>query len=82
MDLLESDASRQRFEAYISELVSVIGHADRVVPLNDYCTGLLLLGERKSVEPMAAVTAPARAAPKHQSLLHLSPMHHGRTRPC
>jgi SRSO17 transposase len=82
MDLLESDASRQRFKAYISELVSVIGHADRVVPLNDYCTGLLLLGERKSVEPMAAVTAPARAAPKHQSLLHLSPMHHGRTRPC
>jgi SRSO17 transposase len=41
-----------------------------VVPLNDYCTGLLLPGERKSVEPMAALTAPARAAPKHQSLLH------------
>jgi SRSO17 transposase len=70
MDLLESNAGRQRFEAYISELVSVIGHADRVAPLNDYCTGLLLPGERKSVEPMAALTAPARTAPKHQSLLH------------
>jgi SRSO17 transposase len=51
-------------------MVSVIGHADRIVPLHDYCAGLLLPGERKSVEPMAALTAPARTAPKHQSLLH------------
>jgi len=70
MDLLESNASRLKFEAYIDELVSVIGHADRVVPLHDYCTGLLLPGERKSVEPMAALLSPARTAPKHQSLLH------------
>jgi SRSO17 transposase len=56
MDLPESDASRLRFEAYIDDLVGVIGHADRVVPLHDYCTGLLLPGERKSVEPMAALT--------------------------
>src|SRR5271165_3895770 len=75
MDLSEDNASRLRFEAYINELVSVIGHADRAVPLHDYCTGLLLPGERKSVEPMAALTAPARTAPartapKHQSLLH------------
>ena len=70
MDLLESNASRLRFEAYIEQLASVIGHADRMVPLHDYCTVLLLPGERKSVEPMAALTAPARAAAKHQSLLH------------
>ena len=70
MDLLDSHPSRLRFEAYIAELISVIGHADRAVPLHDYCTGLLLPGERKSVEPMAALTAPARTAPKHQSLLH------------
>ena len=70
MDLLESNASRLRFEAYIEQLASVIGHADRMVPLHDYCTGLLLPGERKSVEPMAALTAPARTAAKHQSLLH------------
>ena len=37
----------------------------------DYCTGLLMPGERKSVEPMAAVVAPARVSAKHQSLLHL-----------
>ena len=70
MDLLASEASRLRFESYVGELASVIGHADRVVPLHDYCTGLLLPGERKSVEPMAALTAPARTAAKHQSLLH------------
>ena len=51
-------------------LASVIGHADRVGPLRDYCTGLMLPCERKSVEPMAAVTAPARTAAQHQSLLH------------
>jgi SRSO17 transposase len=70
MDLLENNASRLRFEAYIEQLASVIGHADRIVPLHDYCTGLLLPGERKSVEPMAALTAPAATAAKHQSLLH------------
>ncbi len=70
MDLLANESSRLRFEAYIDALASVIGHADRLVPLHDYCTGLLLPGDRKSVEPMAALTAPARTAPKHQSLLH------------
>jgi hypothetical protein len=31
----------------------------------------VLPGERKSVEPMAAITAPERTAAQHQSLLHL-----------
>jgi len=48
----------------------VIGHADRAGPLRDYCTGLVMPCERKSVEPMAAVTAPARVGAQHQSLLH------------
>ena len=38
--------------------------------MRDYCTGLMLPGGRKSVEPMAAKTAPARTAAQHQSLLH------------
>ena len=50
--------------------MSVIGHADRAGPLRDYCLGLIMPGERKSVEPMAAVTAPERTAAQHQSLLH------------
>jgi SRSO17 transposase len=70
MDRLAGTASETRFFAYVEGLVGVIGHADRAVPLRDYCLGLLLPVERKSVEPMAAVTAPARVAAQHQSLLH------------
>src|ERR1039457_6205848 len=62
--------SASRFEAYVEGLVSVIGHADRARPLRDYCVGLMPPCERKSVEPMAAVTAPERTAAPHQSLLH------------
>jgi len=43
-----------RFMAFVEELTSVIGHADRAVPLRDYCIGLLTAEGRKSVEPMAA----------------------------
>jgi len=67
MDLGRSEA---RFAAYVEGLARVVGHADRAGPLRDYCTGLMLPGERKSVEPMAAKTAPARTAAQHQSLLH------------
>jgi hypothetical protein len=59
-----------RFVAYVDGLAGVIGHGDRERPLRDYCTGLVMPCERKSVEPMAAVTAPARVGAQHQSLLH------------
>ena len=68
MDLADDGGSR--FEAYVEGLVSVIGHRDREGPLRDYCMGLMMPCERKSVEPIAAVTAPARVAAQHQSLLH------------
>jgi SRSO17 transposase len=70
MNLEQGGDSEARFAAYVEGLASVIGHADRTRPLRDYCTGLMLPGERKSVEPMAARTAPARTAAQHQSLLH------------
>jgi SRSO17 transposase len=70
MDLQEAGSSERRFERYVSGLVRVIGHADRAGPLRDYCVGLMLPSERKSVEPMAALTAPERTAAQHQSLLH------------
>ena len=70
MDLRAADDSKSRFSAYVEGLVSVIGHADRAGPLRDYCVGLMMPCERKSVEPMAAVTAPERTAAQHQSLLH------------
>jgi SRSO17 transposase len=70
MGLQVLDESDERFSRYVEGLAGVIGHADRVSPLRDYCIGLMMPCERKSVEPMAAVTAPARTAAQHQSLLH------------
>ena len=64
------DAAEGRFAAYVAGLGSVIGHADRIGPLSDYCTGLMLPVERKSVEPLAAATSPARVSAQHQSLMH------------
>jgi SRSO17 transposase len=61
----------QRFAAYIEGLAEAAGHADRNVPLKNYCTGLLLPGERKSVEPMAARLAPDNVQRMHQSLHHV-----------
>jgi SRSO17 transposase len=60
------DSSDQRFAAYAEDLAGSFGHADRHEPMRDYCLGLLMPIERKSVEPMAAVMAPAEVAAKHQ----------------
>jgi len=68
MDLNQVGDGEARFAAYLAELGSVVGQAVRLRPLRDYCTGLMLPGERKTVEPMAARTAPARTAAQHQSL--------------
>jgi SRSO17 transposase len=70
MDLHSVGESEFRFRAYIDELGDVVGHPARKRPLQDYCIGLMGPSERKSVEPIAAVTAPARASAQHQSLLH------------
>ena len=48
MNLGDQDEETGRFAAYVDGLASVIGHADRVGPLRDYCTGLMLPVERKS----------------------------------
>jgi SRSO17 transposase len=60
----------ERFGDYIERLGDVLGHADRRAPLRSYTTGLLLPGERKSVEPMAARVDPLRVGAAHQSLHH------------
>src|SRR6266481_100616 len=70
MDLEGIVDSSSRFAAYVGGLTGVIGHADRALPLRDYCAGLLVSEGRKSVEPMAAVTAPAEVSVQHQKLLH------------
>jgi SRSO17 transposase len=70
MDLRDEGGSEVRFAAYVEGVAGVIGHKDRIKPLRDYCVGLMMPIERKSVEPIAAVTAPERVAAQHQSLLH------------
>jgi SRSO17 transposase len=82
MDLDTIMDGADRFAAYVEELTRVIGHADRAAPLRDYCAGLLTAEGRKSVEPMAAVTAPARVSVQHQKLLHLSPSTSGAISTC
>lgn len=65
-----SGARAERFAAYVDDLASVLGDPRRHGPMSSYCTGLLMPADRKSVEPMAAMTAPERTAAQHQSLLH------------
>src|SRR5437764_10725347 len=60
----------ERFGDCVGRLGETLGHADRRGPLRAYTTGLLLPGERKSVEPMAARVDPARVGAAHQSLHH------------
>ena len=65
------DAERgMRFEAYIDRLAGAVGHADRREPMRAYCVGLVLPGERKSVEPMAARVDPLHVRSRHQSMHH------------
>src|SRR3954452_6263641 len=56
-----------------ARLGDVLGHADRRAPLRAYTTGLLLPGERKSVEPMAARVEPGRGGGAPQSAPHFVP---------
>lgn len=62
--------SESRFAAYVEAITSALGHADRAAPFRSYCAGLLLPGDRKSVEPMAARVQPGRVQAAHQSLHH------------
>ncbi|HXM43816.1 MAG TPA: IS701 family transposase [Bryobacteraceae bacterium] len=52
-------------------MANAAGHQDRHTPLKNYCKGLLLPGERKSVEPMAGRLDPENIQAMRQSLHHL-----------
>src|SRR3974377_188669 len=60
----------KRLEEYVQKLGEAIGHADRHEPLRAYLRGLLLAGERKSGEPMAARVDPRPGSARHQSMHH------------
>ena len=59
-----------QFERYLELLYGGLGHVDRHSSLKDYCHGLMLPIDRKSVEPLAAYTDPMRVSAKHQALHH------------
>ena len=62
--------SEDRFASYVERMAAGLGHADRRTPFRSYCMGLILPGERKSVEPIAARVEPRRVQGAHQSLHH------------
>jgi len=66
-----SGSIESRFEAYCKPIVEAMAHADRRRPAQWYLKGLMLSGERKSVEPMAARVCPENVRSAHQSMHHL-----------
>src|SRR3712207_4277872 len=68
---MDVSAAERRFEHYLDAIIGVLGHVGRADPARAYCRGLLLPGERKSIEPMAARLAPERVRAAHQSLHHV-----------
>jgi len=59
-----------RLAAFADQMAASLGHADRRTPCIDYLHGLLLPGDRKSMEPIAARIDDRRTVAKHQSLQH------------
>jgi SRSO17 transposase len=66
-----SASVESRFERYAGIMVAALGHADRAEPARWYLRGLMLPGQRKSVEPMAARVHPQDVRSAHQSMHHL-----------
>src|ERR1035441_3904602 len=67
----EATSQQERFAVYLDRMAQAAGHADRIVPMQNYVKGLLLPLERKSVEPMAARLAPGNVRQTHESLHHI-----------
>jgi SRSO17 transposase len=68
---MAAEALEKRFAAYVDALASALAHADRTEPFAAYCRGLILPGQRKSIEPIAARLRPEQVSAAHQSLHHL-----------
>src|ERR1700733_6308493 len=73
MSSRQLDLSRQgkRLQVYLEGVAESAGHADRLIPIENYIKGLMLPIEHKSVEPMAARLAPGNVRQMHQSLHHI-----------
>jgi SRSO17 transposase len=65
-------AAMQRLDEYFDRIGDVLGSAKRRASFATYAMGLFGDGERKSIEPIAALACadPTRADAEHQRLLH------------
>ena len=63
-------AMERRFQDYLEDLGAVVGNDARRRGLSDYMTGLLLPGERKSMEPIAERLDRGNVSRRHQSIQH------------
>jgi SRSO17 transposase len=68
----EQQELEQRFKQYSDLIVSKLGHVDREKPADDYLRGLILPGERKSIEPMAARVRGRAVDKTRQSMGHIA----------
>ena len=59
---------RGRFDAYLEALSPALGRPERKPQFKAYCTGLMLPGDRKSIEPIAARAAAKGSTTGYQSL--------------
>ncbi|MGH8337024.1 MAG: IS701 family transposase [Gammaproteobacteria bacterium] len=60
-----------RFQQFCGRITAALAHVDRVVPASLYLRGLIMPGDRKSVEPMAARVMPQAVQATHHSMHHL-----------
>ena len=58
------------FDRYMAYLCEGLGYSTRHRSLLEYCSGLMLPIQRKSVEPLAAHADPLHVPAKHQALHH------------
>jgi SRSO17 transposase len=63
-------ASVAEFDRYMGHLCEGLGYSTRHQSLLEYCSGLMLPIQRKSVEPLAAHADPLNVPAKHQALHH------------
>ena len=63
-------AMERRFQEYVEDVGTVVGNDARRRGLSDYMTGLLLPGERKSMEPIAERLESGNVSRRHQSIQH------------
>lgn len=63
-------ADLAEFDRYMAYMCEGLGYSTRHQSLLEYCSGLMLPIQRKSVEPLAAHADPLHVPAKHQALHH------------